>query len=129
MCKGKKRMFSASQAKELTLALWDELAEHGYEFKRCTSVWDKVKELPAHCPLCQYAGDLVRDKPDVRDCDVCILGRKVGGCNRAGTPYQRWVWTLPTFIGVEKAKRPEVIAIRKRAAQEIADTVRKWRVK
>jgi hypothetical protein len=100
------------EAKELTIEVWQYLAEHPkIEFKKRLPdyLWDKICDFTAGCPLCELFGT------DRNRCAGCPLDTDDTNCNLSESPFLKW-----SASGAGDKK------IRARCAQDIVNIVSAW---
>ena len=70
------------KAIELSIELWEWLAETGSEYKRDWPEWEKYGKVDVNCFLCAY----VR----LTGCGACPYDEIFGWCDTNDAPYHRW---------------------------------------
>jgi hypothetical protein len=96
------------EAKELTLELWQYLAEHPECFLKSQveeGLWLKIKGLLNRCPLCKLFQNLI--------CEGCPLMNGIHNCEEWPSPWNRWLYS-------------DDDSTRKKAAERIVEIVSAW---
>jgi hypothetical protein len=93
---GKEMKLTESKAVEISIELWEWLAETGSRQKRSWPGWNQYKKyaepsdynpygtFAQGCCLCEY------DKQQLGRCEKCPYWRRYGFCNEFGSPYRNW---------------------------------------
>lgn len=79
------KSFTKREALEITIKMWEYLAEHPEANKRSTAI--SVLELPemrSNCALCHYDGQFEDD------CSNCLIWNDVIPCTEKGQAFYNW---------------------------------------